>query len=64
MRLEIGADLRAIFAAQDRAEAEQRLRAVIAKHRPRYAKFADWLEANVADSLAVFVLTCPRFPYS
>jgi len=56
MRLEIGADLRAIFAAQDRLEAEQRLRAVVAKYRARHAKFADWLEANVVESLTVLAL--------
>ena len=56
MRSEIGADLRAIFAAQDRAEAEERLRSVVKKYRPRSPKFADWLEANLIESLTVFAL--------
>lgn len=56
MRTEIGGDLRAIFAAQTRAEAEERLRSVIKKYRSRSPKLADWLEANVVESLTVFAL--------
>lgn len=56
MRAEIGADLRAIFAAQSRTEAEERLRSVIRKYRSRSPKFADWLETNVVESLTVFAL--------
>jgi len=56
MRAEIGADLRAIFAAQSRTEAEERLRSVIRKYRSRSPKFAEWLETNVVESLTVFAL--------
>jgi len=54
IRSEIGADLRGVFAAQNRAEADQRLRSAAAKYRARNPKLADWLEANVPESLTVF----------
>jgi transposase-like protein len=43
MRAQIGADLRGIFNAQCRAEAEDRLRSIVIQYRPRLPKFADWL---------------------
>ena len=54
IRSEIGADLRGVFAAQSRAEAEDRLRSMAAKYRPRSSKFADWLESQVPEGLTVF----------
>jgi|SRR6185312_9884986 len=56
MRAQIGADLRAIFQAQSRAEADDRLRAVAAKCRASTPRFSDWIEANVPQGLAVFGL--------
>lgn len=54
MRGEIGADLRGVFAAQNRAEADQRLRSMTAKYRARSPKLADWLETQIPEGLTVF----------
>ena len=56
MRSQIAADLRGVFQAQSRAEADERLRLVVIKYRSTSPRFADWLEANVSQGLAVFGL--------
>lgn len=56
MRGEVAADLRAIFDAPDRAEAERRLELVIRKYGKTAPKLASWLAANVPDALTVFIL--------
>jgi putative transposase len=56
MRTEVAQHLRGIFNAQDRPEADQRLAACVRKYQPLAPELADWLEANVPESLTVFVL--------
>jgi len=56
MQEEVVADLRDIFAAPDRAEADRRLQAAVAKYADAAPKLADWMEANVPESLTVFCL--------
>lgn len=56
MRSQIAADLRGVFQAQSRAEADERLRLVVIKYRAKNPGFADWVEANVPQGLTVFTL--------
>ena len=56
MQAEVVADLRAVFDAPDRPEAERRLGSAVEKYRTSAPKLADWLEANLAEGLAVFAL--------
>ena len=56
MQEEVVADLRDIFDAPDRTEADRRLRRVVEKHADAAPKLADWMEANVPESLTVFCL--------
>jgi transposase-like protein len=60
MRIEVAEDLRSVFNAQDRAEADQRLAAVVRKYQAMAPELADWLEANVPESLTVFALPKPH----
>ena len=54
MRTEVISDLRAIFNAPDRLEADRRLGIVIRKYEKSAPKLSKWLEANVPDGLTVF----------
>lgn len=56
MRAEVAADLRAIFDAPDRAEADRRLDLAVHKYEKTAPKLATWLAHNVPDSLTVFTL--------
>jgi putative transposase len=56
MRAEVAADLRAIFDAPDRAEADRRLEMAVRKYNKTAPKLASWLSANVPESLTVFAL--------
>jgi putative transposase len=56
MRSEVATALRAIFNAPDRADADRRLELVARKYQKSAPKLADWLSANVPDSLTVFSL--------
>ena len=56
MQAEVVADLRAVFDAPDRPEAERRLGSAVMKYRTSAPKLADWLEANLAEGLAVFAV--------
>jgi putative transposase len=56
MQAEVVADLRAVFDAPDRPEAERRLGSAVTKYRTSAPKLAEWLEANFAAGLAVFAL--------
>lgn len=53
---EVTADLRDIFDAPDRAEADRRLARAVAKYAAAAPKLADWMEANVLESLTAFCL--------
>jgi transposase-like protein len=50
------ADLRDVFDAPDRAEADRRLRCAVEKYADSASKLADWMEANIPESLTVFCL--------
>jgi transposase-like protein len=54
MRGEVAAELRAIFDAPDRAEADRRLELTIRKYEKTAPKLAAWLAANVPEGLTVF----------
>jgi transposase-like protein len=56
MQAEVVADLRAVFDAPDRPEAERQLGLAVAKYGTTAPRLAGWLEANVPDGLAVFAL--------
>ena len=61
MHDDVVADLRDIFAARGRDEADRRLQAVVEKYAATAPKLADWIEAKVPESLTVFCLP-PRHP--
>lgn len=48
------ADLRAVFNAPNRSEAERLLAQMVSKYAPLSRKLADWLERNVPEGLTVF----------
>jgi putative transposase len=56
MREEATADLRDIFDAPDRGEADRRLAAAVGKYAKAAPKLADWMERNIPESLTVFCL--------
>ena len=56
MRSDLAADLRAVFDAPDRAEADRRLDMAVGKYAKSAPKLAAWLSANVPDGLTVFTL--------
>jgi len=56
MRSDVAADLRAIFDAPDRSEADRRLEMTIRKYEKSAPKLAAWLSANIPDGLTVFAL--------
>lgn len=53
---EVVADLRAVFDAPDRPEAERQLGPAVEKYRATAPELADWLEEDAAEGLAVFAL--------
>jgi putative transposase len=56
MQAEVVADLRAVFDAPDRPEAERQLGLAVEKYRTTAPKLSDWLEANIPEGLSVFAL--------
>jgi transposase-like protein len=56
MQEEVVADLRDVFDAPDRAEADRRLRCAVQRHADKAPKLADWMEVNIPESLTVFCL--------
>lgn len=54
MRSEVAVDLRAIYNAPDRHEADRLLKLASEKYRPRAPRLADWMESNVPEGLTVF----------
>lgn len=55
-RKQVARDLRDIFNAPDRFEAERLLEMTTKAWRPKAPKLADWMEENVLEGLAVFAL--------
>lgn len=56
MKAGVAEDLRSVFNAPDRAEAERLLKFVIDKHRTSAPKLAEWMEQCVPEGLTVFAL--------
>ncbi len=56
MKAQVAADLRAIFNAANRTEADRLLAAAIAKYATSAPRLASWLEANLPEGLTVFAL--------
>ncbi len=56
MRSEVAQDLKTIFNAADRDEADRRLALMVKKYREPAPKLADWLEDNVPQGLTVLAL--------
>ena len=54
MRKEVAADIRMIFNAPDREQAETYLKRVVLKYADTASELADWLEANIPEGLMVF----------
>ena len=54
LKREVAADIRAIFNAATRADAETLLKKAVEKYASRAAKLASWMENNVPESLTVF----------
>lgn len=55
-RAEVASDIRDIWNAPERSEAEIRLRKYVQKWREKAPKLADWMEENLQEGLAVFAL--------
>jgi putative transposase len=53
-RTEVAADLRAVFNAPSRAEAERLVAIAVAKYEASAPRLAEWIERNVPEGLAVF----------
>lgn len=56
IRKRIGKQLRAVWNASSLQAAEAELAALVASYRDKHPDFADWLENNVPEGLAVFTL--------
>ena len=56
MRPEVATDLRAVFNAPDRKEADRQLDLALSKYEKSAPKLAEWMRNNVSEGLAVFAL--------
>ncbi|HWT79075.1 MAG TPA: IS256 family transposase [Candidatus Methylomirabilis sp.] len=56
MKKEVAADLRTILHASDRREAQDRLVQVVAKYQKTAPRLVQWIQDNIADSLAILDL--------
>jgi len=54
MRTEVAADIRAVFNAPDRAQAERYLKQIVSKYAEVAAELSDWMEAAIPEGLTVF----------
>jgi len=54
MKREVAEDIRAIFNAPDREQAEAQLRKTVEKYAHNASRLADWLEGNIPEGLTVF----------
>lgn len=54
MQAEVAADIRAVFNAANRQEAERLLAQLVAKYQERAARLATWMEENIPEGLTVF----------
>jgi putative transposase len=56
MRSQVTADIKAVFDAPDRPEAERLLAIAVKRHAPSAPRLAEWLEVNVPEGLTIFGL--------
>ena len=54
MKAEVAADIRAIFNAASRRDAERLLVQAVQKYAPKASKLANWMEANIPEGLSIF----------
>ena len=54
LKPKVASDIKAIFNAEDRAHAEERLKVFIKKYCETQPKLADWAEENIPEGFAVF----------
>jgi putative transposase len=54
MKREVAADIRAIFNAANRHDAETLLAQTVRKYSPKASKLAEWMEHNIPEGLTVF----------
>jgi len=54
MKKEVAADIRAIFDAPNRQEAERLLALTVKKYQEQASKLAEWMETNLPEGLTVF----------
>src|SRR5690606_34006179 len=54
MRIAVAADLRGVFNAPDRAEAERLLKLMLDRYQQNAPRLVEWLEENVPEGLTVF----------
>jgi len=54
MKREVAADIRVIFNAADRTQAEVQLRKTVEKYAKTASRLANWLEGNIPEGLTVF----------
>lgn len=59
-KAEVAADLRAVFAAGERHEAERLLRLAVDKWHKSMPKLAAWMESDVPQALTVFAFPEPH----
>jgi len=57
---EVAADIRAIFNARDRVEAEARLAQTVTKYSQSATRLADWLQTTIPEGLTVFTFPEPQ----
>ena len=60
MKAQVAQDIRAVFNAHDRAEADALLRRAVQKYEQMASKLAAWLEENLPEGLTVFALLEPH----
>lgn len=60
MKGQVAADIRAIFNAQDKAEAEALLRRTVQKYEATAPRLSAWLEESLPEGLSVFAFALPH----
>ena len=60
LRPQVARDLRSVFNATERGEAEERLAKLVEKYQRSAPKLAEWMETNVPEGFAVFALPEPH----
>ncbi len=56
MRKQVAADIRKVFAASDRQDADQKLKDFVVDYKEKAPKLAEWAENNIPEGLTVFEL--------